>query len=171
MFFIATCHRMIYLPAQDLGALFMRRIEHYLRQSVEGKRLPELGLVVAIKDILAGSDIEGKVLDSGEVAFLINYEALVFKLFPNEVVDVIVNNVQPEGFYASVGAATIFVDKLYMSEFAHENDGTSSMFVKADNTASISVGDIVRVKIVNETPTSAVMDAVATIDGAFLGPR
>lgn len=171
MFFLATCHRMIYLPAQDLGALFMHRIEQLLKQAVEGKRLPELGLVIAVKDILAGSDVEGKVLDSGEVAFLVNYEALVFKLFPGEVIDVVVNDVQPEGFYGSVGAATIFVDRLYMPEYTHENDGSSSIFTRTDGAASISAGDIVRARIVNETPASAVMDAVATIDGPFLGPR
>jgi DNA-directed RNA polymerase II subunit RPB7 len=171
MYFKLLLRKVLYIQPADLTATVHRDIEGFLRAEVEGTRIPDVGLVIALCDIKHTSD--GKILDNGNVTFELHYHALVHKFFSGETMDVQVVHVDREGISASAGAGTVFISKLHIApDYVFESDHESvSIFVKKDGTQGLRQGDIVRVKIIAEMPTSDKFSAMGTMIGPFLGPR
>lgn len=171
MFFKLILPKIVYASPSDLGPLLRRQLEYLLRDAVEGKTIDDVGLIVGVIDICNPRQLEGKVLDSGFVSFELQYEAIVFKAFPHEVIDARVVEVRAEGVLADAGAISVYISKLNIpSDYVFESDGAIAKMVKRDGTRSINVGDVLRVRITAETKSKD-FQAVGTIDGHFLGPR
>lgn len=170
MFFRFSLIKVIYVTPAHLTSAVMRHLEDYLRIAVEGKRVEE-GLIVAVTDMAVPNP--GKILDNGNVSFTVHYDALVFKVFPGEVMDVIVTQVDRDGITAAAGAMRIRISKLNISnQYIFETDNTTvSLFVMKDGSKTVRNGDTIRVKIINEMTTSDMYDALASMVGEYFGPR
>eukprot|EP00658_Telonema_sp_P-2_P048755 TRINITY_DN37079_c0_g1_i3.p2 TRINITY_DN37079_c0_g1~~TRINITY_DN37079_c0_g1_i3.p2 ORF type:complete len:154 (+),score=42.62 TRINITY_DN37079_c0_g1_i3:57-518(+) len=121
---------------------------------------------------LVGSEmcIRDRIVDSGDAAIVVNYEAIVFKLFNDEYVDVIVTEVTAEGFHGRVGPANVLTPTIHMPRFKFDQHGPVMQFVDMEGGATIRDGVVVRVRIVSETPGRDI-DAMASMDGQFLCVR
>lgn len=170
MFFRVAAFKTLLVPPQDLG----QKLQHsllldMLKAAVEGQHIPYVGRVVAVVDLFL-NQVEAKIVDSGDAAIVINYEAIVFKLFKDEYVDVVVSEVTAEGFYATAGPATVYVPKLHMPRYRYGQTGPVTHFEEIETGAKIRESTVVRVRIVAETPGRN-SDAMASLDGEFLGVR
>lgn len=172
MYFKVVLKKIVYAQPEDLGPAIRRKLERYLRSDVEGKRLSDVGLVIAVVDILDGANIEGKVLDTGAVSFAIKYVAVVFKLLKDEVVDGVVSEVRPDALVVGLGATNVYISKRQMpANYVYESDGAVSRFVTHSGDRMVSRGSVVRLRIISETAATAGIGAVGSIDGPYLGPR
>ena|SRR3989338_8479991 len=176
MFYILKLRRNIIVPPEELGPLYRRRLEAYLRKAVEGAEVRPYGLVIAVVDIHEGDKLGGKILDDGSVKVVVSYEALVFRLNKDEVVDAIVDRVTPEGLYCDVGPAVVHIPKnMLSSQQEYIFDATSALvarFVSADGSKSIAPGKVVRCRILAEVLRDEyAFRAIATMDAPFLGVR
>lgn len=166
-----------------------RHLEEYLRKAVEGTPLHlSLGnalrsglartnqnssaVIIAVLDILNTSSLEGRVLDDGSVSFFVKYEGLVFKLHRGEVIDVIVSSVEREGWWGDVmGVGRMYISRGQMgNEWVYESDGMRGIWITKDGARSVKEGEIVRVRVVAETPQSEGVLAVGSMVGNYLGP-
>lgn len=195
MFYKVTLQRTLTIPPSELNGTLPNRLITFLRNAVEGKPLPtgdsiaavsidyksaakSSSRVIAVISIVDIRDLQGKVLDDGHVAFRISYDALVLKLHRGEVLDVVVSRVSEEGWWGNVfGVGSIFISQTQMSanashnpEWSYENDGTEGSWVSTDGTRSIKVKEVVRIRVLAETPQSEDALAVGTMVGPFLGP-
>lgn len=171
MFLEVTETRRIHVPPADLGPALANRLEYLLREAVEGKRLPNIGLVVAVIDIKEGTTLSGKVLETGTVVFDMTYVAIVFRLVPEEVLDGRVIEVTSEALLVDVGAALVRVSRHHIPEhFAYDVNDATPRFISRDGTRTISESDNVRLRIMAETPQNDKFDAMGRIDAPFLGP-
>ena len=173
MYFKLLLRKVLYVQPVDLTSTINRDVEGFLRSQVEGTRIRDIGLVVAVPDIERVS--EGKVLDNGNVAFEVVYIALVHKLFPGEVIDAVVTQVDREGVIATAGAGTIFISKLHISpQYVFElgaGENVSHFALKSGGQKTIENHCVIRVKVIAEMPTSDRYDAMGTMMGDFFGPR
>ncbi|CCW62787.1 unnamed protein product [Phytomonas sp. EM1] len=194
MFYKLILQRNIVVAPQDLGRTLYRRLIHFLREAVEGRPLPApdsiasisvdyhsaqkaSAVVVAVLDVLHANALQGKVLDNGSVSFRITYAAIVLKLHRGEVLDLIVSRVGVDGCWGDAcGVGKVFVSHAQMSsdpawsEWSYEYDGGEGFWMSADHTRSIRVNDLIRVRVIAETPQSHDAIAIATMAGPFLGP-
>jgi DNA-directed RNA polymerase II subunit RPB7 len=172
MFVKLTLTKNVYMKPADLGPALMHALERRLREAVEGQRVPKVGRIVAVVDIVDDSSKQGKILDTGEVLFQIRYVAVVFRLWPGETVDCIVTDVDNDGFLVDAGATSVYVSQYQMpTTYAFENNGAESRFVTGDGALSIAKGECVRLKIMSETPSNERFGAIGSIKGAYFGPR
>lgn len=171
MFFRYTLKQTVLIPPSELGPLLNRRLEFHLREKVENQRIPEIGLIIAVIDIVA-NNLEGRILDTGFVSFQLQYDAIVYRLYRDEVIDTLVREVKPDGFFADAGAATVFVSRYNIPlDFVFETDGKDAKFVKKDGTQHLQEGQRVRLRIVSEAAKAQTFQAIGTIKGDFLGPQ
>uniref|UniRef100_A0A7S1QH19 RNA polymerase Rpb7-like N-terminal domain-containing protein n=1 Tax=Neobodo designis TaxID=312471 RepID=A0A7S1QH19_NEODS len=170
MYVKVTERKNVYVPPEELGPQLTHRLEYLLRQRVEGTRVPNVGVIVGVTDIVNESSMQGKVLETGTVVFAMTYTAIAFRLAPDEVCDGRVCAVSPESIMVDVGAAKIRVSRFHIPpELVYEGDGGSPRFVSTDSETSITEGCTVRVRVVSETPTNTLFGAIGTINGPFLG--
>nr|CCC54039.1 putative RNA polymerase-like protein [Trypanosoma vivax Y486] len=189
MFYKLELQKILKVEPHLLGRTLHRHLAKYLREAVEGQplQLPlskgengevfrvdqnSSAMIIAVLDILNTETLEGRVLDDGSVSFLLQYEALVFKLHRGEVVDVVVNKVEREGWWGMVmGVGRMYISHGQIgSEWVYESDGIEGIWITKDGSRSVKAGEIVRVRVVAETPQSEGVIAVGSMNGNYLGP-
>lgn len=192
MFYKVKLERLVTVPPDKLDAALHRHLLDFLCKAVVGQLMPppvsanamrgdyrsatkSSAIVLAVTDILKERDreLEGKVLDNGSVAFALCYEALVLKLHRGEVVDVVVERVEPEGWWGSVyGAGKAFVSKNQMSstEWEYDSGIAEGSWVSVDGRQSIKPNQLVRIRVLEETPQSVNAMVIGTMVGSYLGP-
>ncbi|EPY36017.1 DNA-directed RNA polymerase II subunit RPB7 [Strigomonas culicis] len=194
MFYKLNLQRVITVEPEHLGSILNRCLLNYLRKAVEGKPLPasdslsaiaadyvssskSSAIVIAVVDIVQAQTIQGKVLDDGNVTFLLNYKAMVFKLHRGEVLDVKVESTAQEGWYGNVfGLGRIFISHSQMNEDLHnpewhyEADSGDGVWMHSSERKSIKNGDLVRVRVVAETPQADGRMAIGSMKEKYLGP-
>lgn len=91
-----------------MGPFLNDALKSHLYRQIEGTCTGRYGYVIAIVSLDKIS--QGRILDyssSGGVAFDLNYTAILFKPFKNEIVDAIVENVN------KVSRSTFFIVSLF----------------------------------------------------------
>jgi DNA-directed RNA polymerase subunit E'/Rpb7 len=171
MFLKLALKKLVTVSPKDLGPTVNRQLERYLRDAVEGKPLPDIGIVLAVLDILEPHLLEGKVLDSGAAQFPLTYLALVYKLFEGEVLDIQVTEVKKDGFLGTSGPSSFYVSKRNMPvEYMYEGDSALPVFVTKDGQKSVRVGETTRIRIFAPLPNPDGF-VCGTMEGEYLGPR
>nr|CCC95960.1 unnamed protein product [Trypanosoma congolense IL3000] len=189
MFYKVELQKTIKVEPFQLERTLNRQLACYLRKAVEGTPLNiplvkgangeairmnqnSSAIIIAVLDIINTEALEGRVLDDGSVSFLIQYEALVFKLHRGEVVDVMVLSVEREGWWGDVmGVGRMYISRGQMdSDWVYESDGVKGIWITKDGSRSVKEGEIVRVRVVAETPQSEGVLAVGSMVGKHLGP-
>lgn len=196
MFYKITLERLLTVPPEKLDYNLNRHLLNFLREAVVGQLMPtpsstssalqreyrsaskSSAVVLAVLDILGAQDLQGVVLDNGSVSFLLRYDALVLKMHRGEVVDVQVERVSPDGCWGSVfGVGKVFVSQSQMSadpsghpEWIFESGIADGTWISADGSRSIKVNEIIRIRVLGETPQSQHAMMIGTMVGPYLGP-
>lgn len=134
------------MPPQTFGPKLRAALIRKLNQEVEGSCSGQHGyiiMVTSVDEISPGYIRDGTAMVSYEV----QYKAVVFRPFRNEVLDAVVTTVSKQGFFAEAGPLQMFVAASNMpSNLVFEAAATPQKFQSEDGIR-IQQGDLVRLKI------------------------
>lgn len=171
MLYVKTLEHEIVLQPIHFGPKLRATIVRLLKDEVEGLALASYGYVVNVIEVLEDKIKSGIIeYDSGNVAFHVQYTALLLRPFLNEVLDAVVSQCNPLGFFAFAGPLRIFVSKHSMPEdMLHGFDTEKDCWVSDDKEVVIASGSGVRLKIKGRTVESGNITAIGTIKDNYLG--
>mmetsp|Transcript_11333 Transcript_11333/g.23209 ORF Transcript_11333/g.23209 Transcript_11333/m.23209 type:complete len:189 (-) Transcript_11333:327-893(-) len=171
MFYVKQLQHEIVLEPQHFGPKLRATLVRLLKEQVEGLALATYGYVVNAIDV-PEDEIQSGIIeyDSGNVVFTVNYTALLLRPFVNEVLDAVVSQCNPLGFFCFVGPLRIFVSKHSMPEdMFHGFDAEKDAWISEDGEVVIATGSGVRLKIKGRTVEQGNITAIATIKDNYLG--
>ncbi|KNH07530.1 RNA polymerase Rpb7 N-terminal [Perkinsela sp. CCAP 1560/4] len=151
MFYKAPLTTKILVPALYLGPTLHESVKGILCKNVEGKvERGTQSFVIAVLDVLALD--RGKIQESGEVLFFIEYEALVQKVSVNEVVHGVVESILPPNTVKyRVGPLTsqvrITSSKSSGEEYIYDPDIKG--LIGRERGAAFKEGSVAKIRIVN----------------------
>ena len=171
MFYVKTLEHEIVLEPMYFGSKLKATIVRLLKEEVEGLALATYGYVVSVIDVPEDRIKSGIIeYDSGDVCFTVEYTALLLRPFINEVLDAVVSQCNPLGFFAFVGPLRVFVSKHSMPEdMLNGFDGDRDAWISDDKEVVISSGCGVRLKIKGRTVEQGNITAIGTIKDNYLG--
>ena len=169
MYFLISDKKSVAMRPCDLGPFFLERVEARLRYDLEGSLSKNHdGTVVFITRVQDKS--KPRVQDGTGFAVVdVQYEAIVFRPFKNEVIDCVVTEVTRLGFFASFGPMKVFVSKSCIPDDIQFQAETSTLS-NADGSQVISVDSDVRVRVLGVRRDGANLFSIGTIDADYLGP-
>ena len=170
MFFLVERKDVLALHPRHFTSSLSSTILSQLRHKVEGRCSGRYGytiLVTQIRSVGAGTLDP----DTGHSHFPVDYLALVFRPFKNEVLPARVSTVNQNGFFASAGPLEIFVSEKLMPADLKFDPGRESlpMFVSEEENVRIEAGTEVRVKIIGIRLAAEQIVVIGTIKEDFLG--
>lgn len=167
MFFILNMKECITIPPQFLGRELEAHIRGKLKIKVEGTTSIDGYVICLIKIIDFGL---GKVIDTtGEVVYNVKYQALMLKLFVNEVVDCVVDKIESYGINVKVGPINIFLStKDIPSDFKYNENNQA--FISDKDNAEIKIDSEIRCRIKAISYEYNQFMCTATMNQAYLGP-
>lgn len=132
------------------------------------KATKDLGYFIAVTSV--DKIGEGKVRETGDVLFRVEFTCLTFKIFKGEVLQGTVYKILKHGILLKSGPA----DKVYLSHQKmsdYEYVPGENPYFKS-NTSTIEKSAVLRVKVIGEKYVEAEgeIQAVVGLDGDFLGP-
>ena len=151
MFYKAFLTKELKLEPRDMGKKIQEMVQTRLREAVEGKLIPNVGFVITMLAI--SHDWMGTgVLDNstGGAVYKVGYEAVVFRPFKNEVLDVIVTSCNAHGFAGSVGGMfNVFVHRsqMPMNTPADPQVFSNDAWISLDKEMQIKPGCGVRLRV------------------------
>ena len=171
MFYLKTLEHEIVLEPVHFGPKLRTMIVRLLKEQVEGLALSTFGYVINVVDVPEDQIKSGIIeYDTGNVCFTVKYTALLLRPFLNEVLDAVVSQCNPLGFFAFAGPLRIFVSKHSMPEDMFNGfDGEKDCWVSDDKEVIISTGSGVRLKIKGRTVEQGNITAIGTIKDNYLG--
>ncbi|GKY91041.1 hypothetical protein MPSEU_000076900 [Mayamaea pseudoterrestris] len=171
MFYVKELDHEITLEPVHMGPKLRQTIVRLLKEQVEGLALANYGFVVNVIDIPENQVKSGIIeYDTGNVVFTVKYTALLLRPFMNEVLDAVVSQCNPLGFFAFCGPLRIFVSKHSMPEDMFNGfDGEKDAWVSDDKEVVISSGSGVRLRIKGRTVEQGAISAIGTIKENYLG--
>ena len=170
MFFLVERKDTLALHPRHFTSSLSTLLLSQLRHKVEGKCTGRYGytiLVTQIRDVGAGT----LDADTGFAHFPVDYLALVFRPFKNEVLAARVTTVNTNGFFASAGPLEVFVSEKLMPSDLRFDPGRESMpcFASEEENVRIEQGTEVRVKIIGIRLAAEQIVVIGTIKEDFLG--
>ena len=171
MFYVKNLEHEVQLSPMHFGPKLKGTIMTLLKEQVQGLALANYGYVVHVVEVPEDKIRSGIIeYDSGDVVFTVQYTALLLRPFINEVLDAVVSQCNPLGFFAFVGPLRIFVSKHSMPEDMFNGfDGEKDAWVSDDKEVVISSGCGVRLKIKGRTVEEGNISAIGTIKDNYLG--
>ena len=173
MFFKAQLVKDFVLEPRFMGKQIREMVHQRLKEAVEGKLEPNVGYIVTVLRI--GDEWMGKGrIDNmtGGVIYNITYEALVFRPFKNEVVDVIVTEVSNLGYNGTIGGlVNVFVSRSRM-QMELEDDPSEfedGAWVSRDRTTAIRKDCHIRLRLVTVRFYPDSIFAIGDTKGDFCG--
>jgi len=148
-------------------------MNQYLREKlltdVEGTCTGQFGYIVTVLDGMNIDVGKGRIIPgSGSAEFEVKYRAVVWKPFKGEVVDAIVSNVSPIGFFADVGPLNVFVStRLIPDNLVYNPSNSPPAYMSNDEL--ITKGSKVRLKVVGTRTDVNEIYAIGSIKEDFLG--
>jgi DNA-directed RNA polymerase II subunit RPB7 len=144
MYLQMKLRQVVTLHPKFFGAKIQLHLEEKLREEVEGKCVAE-GYIVSVISISAADMMCGTIdADTGSAHFDIAFDAIMFRMERDEIVDVEVRSVNANGLYCEAGPLRLFVSRHKMEEdveFDHD------MWVSKDGSREIGKGCFLRVKV------------------------
>jgi DNA-directed RNA polymerase II subunit RPB7 len=171
MFYVKTLEHEITLVPLHFGPKLRPTIVRLLKEQVEGLALANYGYVVNVIEVPDDQIKSGIIeFDTGNVVFSVPYTALLLRPFLNEVLDAVVSQCNPLGFFAFCGPLRIFVSKHSMPEdMFHGFDAEKDAWMSDDKEVVIASGSGVRLKIKGRTVEQGNITAIGTIKDNYLG--
>ncbi|KAJ3307130.1 DNA-directed RNA polymerase II subunit [Kappamyces sp. JEL0829] len=116
MFFLKTLTHTINLHPQFFGARIVESLHERLHAEVEGTCSGRFGYIISVVQIVSTG--QGVLqANTGFAEYKIEYKAIVFKPFKNQVVDAVVTTVNKIGFWCEVGPLKVFVSQKLIPEY------------------------------------------------------
>lgn len=171
MFYVKTLEHEIVLEPVHFGPKLRATIVRLLKEQVEGLALATYGYVVNVIEVPEDQIQSGIIeYDTGNVTFTVQYTALLLRPFLNEVLDAVVSQCNPLGFFCFAGPLRIFVSKHSMPEdMVAGFDAERDCWVSDDKEVVIAAGSGVRLKIKGRTVEQGNITAIGTIKDNYLG--
>ena len=171
MFYLKVITKSLLLAPSHFGKDLKEIVKRQLMEEVEGTSLGNAGFVITVFKVL-DENIRLDIIeyDTGFANVIVDYSAICFRPFRNEVMDAIVSNVTELGFFAEVGPLEVFVSRFNMPDDIAQNgyDAAGDMWVSDDKEVEIKAGCGVRLRIIGIT-VEAELKAVGSIKDDFLG--
>ncbi|KAJ2772899.1 DNA-directed RNA polymerase II subunit [Coemansia nantahalensis] len=167
MFFHKKLSHTITLHPSFLGPRMREYVTKRLYKDVEGTCTGRYGYIVAVVAIL---DIQtGKIIPGqGSAEFEVKYSAILFKPFRNEVIDAVVETVNPMGFFANAGPLRIFVSLTLVPADMKLDLDSNPPSLRSDDQ-KIEKGTLVRVKLSGTRVDATSIYGIGTIKEDYLG--
>lgn len=105
MFLLKTLYYIVTLRPMDFTNEIKTKIRNKINASVEGKCLLPHGFIICVDEILKILPLQ--VNEEGHALFKVKYNALVFKPYNEEVIDVVVSRISSDGIDANAGFFTV----------------------------------------------------------------
>ncbi|KAG8470746.1 hypothetical protein KFE25_009167 [Diacronema lutheri] len=174
MFFHLTMEKTLVLSPKDLRRNIRSLLRSKLIKLVEGSCSRRYGYIIAITHIHNTEALQsslGRICEgTGNVVFNVQYNAIVFKPFRNQVIDALVTDgVTKEGFFAKAGPLEMFISYKNMPSDMQFDDTAVPSHFTGDGGVKIEKDTCVRVKILNTRIDADGMHAVATLKEDYLG--
>lgn len=170
VFFRRRMKRVIQVHPQHLGPKIKEQIKEQCRLEVQGeKNVSGVGFIVLVINI-EDEQIGKGTIDhlTGKTRYEVEYDAIVFRPFKNEVLDVIIKKCTPQGMFADAGPLDIFISRMYIPG-DYEYRGDDSTWIQPHTETIIRPGSEIRVKVLGANSVGHIA-AVATMNEPFLGP-
>ena len=168
MYLQKKLRQVVTLHPKYFGAKIKLHLEEKLREEVEGKCVAA-GYVVSVIAINSADMMVGTIdADTGAAHFDITFDAILFRLERDEVVDAEVVSVNANGLYCEAGPMRLFVSQYKMEEMEFDHD----TWISKDEKDAIGKGCTVRVKVIgsrNDTTHVHFVSAVGQMVDNFLG--
>ncbi|KAJ1727972.1 DNA-directed RNA polymerase II subunit [Coemansia biformis] len=167
MFFHKKLSHTITLHPSFLGPRMREFVTKRLYKDVEGTCTGRYGYIVAVVAIL---DIQtGKIIPGqGSAEFVVKYSAILFKPFKNEVIDAVVEAVNPMGFFADAGPLRIFVAMKMLPTDMKLHMDSNPPSLRSDDQ-KIEKSTQVRIKLVGTRVDATNIYGIGTIKEDYLG--
>lgn len=158
----------IVMNPSSLGKELQNLIKAKLIERVQGSVTERYGYIICVVKFMEIG--YGKILDtSGDVLFNVKYKAVVLKPFINEIMDGVVEKIEPYGVHVSAGVLKIFISSSNFPGDFEYNENTKSYKSESQND-EIRIDSEVRFRITginfefNEFLSTGVMNE------SYLGP-
>lgn len=122
-------------------------VKESLQESLEGKINPDLGVFLAVTDVLSIG--EGKIIpEDGAIYYTAEFRALVYMPEMNEVVTGEVVDITEFGAFTRIGPldALVHVSQVMDDKIAY--DSKNAIFTGKRSNARLKEGDLVRARVV-----------------------
>ena len=143
MFYLINLTKELSLAPQNLGTDIKGLISRKIRE-LEGSVIGEHGYIVTIVEF----NQQGKGIvenESGNVNFKVNYKAIVYKPFKDEILDAIPVYINEHGFFCRVGPLQIFVSQHMLENF--EFDANEMIWEPTAKGETIELEKPIKLKI------------------------
>jgi len=138
MFFLVKLSKSIRLHPKYFGAKLQETLTEALNAEVVGSCTSRYGYIVGVVKIVSLG--KGKISESGFATFVIEYVAIVFKPFRNEVMDGVVSDVNKLGFFCYVGPLQIFISRHQISDpLRMKFDGEVPCFIVEQDSPEVDL--------------------------------
>jgi len=150
---------------RSLETMVKARLVESVEGSVSGKEY-----VIAVLEVKESWKGAGLVDDfTGDIKYVVAFEALVLRPVLYEVVDAVVHYVTQMGFYCTVGPLQIFVSRNFLGESIDYHMDKMSFISRDDATMEIKKGYGVRVRIIGIRYEAQKITCVGSIGAEFTG--
>uniref|UniRef100_A0A7S2THG5 RNA polymerase Rpb7-like N-terminal domain-containing protein n=1 Tax=Lotharella oceanica TaxID=641309 RepID=A0A7S2THG5_9EUKA len=168
MFFWLNRFDKVDVPPICFGKGISEKIQDKLREKVEGKCTGRYGYTILVARVVK---IHPGRLDvvTGHAHFGVDYQAIVFKPFKNEVLPTEVSLVTEQGFWCQAGPLEIFVGTEGIPKDYIFNP-TDKLYSSEDEDKLIRKGSACRIRILGMTVDADKFKVVGTMKGPYLGP-
>lgn len=167
-----TLRKLVKLPPQHFGPDIKNTVRHHLLTEMQGEKLPNGAHVIAVTRVRDEDIGAGKLHHlTGEAEFEVEYEALLFRLFKNEVCDGVVTSTSMHGFWMQIGPEEYFVSHLHIPMPATEDEdedeetrtgytfvAEQDRWVSEEDGREIKEGTKLRVKVIHENGVVTMKD-------------
>ena len=171
MFYVKWLTQEIVLDPINFGPRLRSILVRQVKDEVEGNALSNYGYVVSVLSVPNDKMVAGIIeYDTGAVVYKVEYQALLFRPFTNEIMDTVVSQVNALGFFTFVGPLRIFVSKHSMpADLSSGYDGDRDSWISQDGEVEIKRGCGVRLKIIGSTVEENNITSIGSIKDDFLG--
>lgn len=171
MFYKKWITRTVRLHPQSFGRRMEAILQQTLESEVRGVPLSNHGYCICVTQVKPGGG-GGKIQEgTGFAIFQLEFEAILFRPFVKEIIDVEVENCVELGFFAYAGPIKVFVSRHQMPEDMQEGfNAVSESWISEDKNTEISAKSHVRVQLIQVKLESRAWVCVGTIDKDYLGP-
>lgn len=147
MFKILTLKEKVRVPPVKFDIELEQGVKESLQDQVEGKLNPQIGVFLAVTEVLSIGD--GSIVpEDGAVHYPVEYKVLVYKPDVNELVVGEIVDITEFGAFTRIGPidALIHVSQVMDDKIAY--DAKNAVFTGKKNNSKLKEGDIIHARVV-----------------------
>ncbi len=158
----------IVMPPSSLNKNLKALLRAKLIEKVQGSVSEKYGYIILVMSLNEPSS--GKILNtSGDVLFLIRYQAIVMKPFVGEVLDGVVEKVEKYGIHVSVGPIRVFIsNSQFPPDFEYRED--LNIYESKKVNDKLKMDSEVRFRIMGVQYEDNDFHPTGTMNENYLGP-